>query len=97
MHNIEPAATALRGDGQPCCASSPLGQDAVGVGPDDKGDIPFADNMVGRLMQQSPGGVAAAVATLGPGAGDMEVVLDQGLTLVPVTPANTIVCLNWTD
>jgi hypothetical protein len=68
-----------------------------GVEPDGKGGILFTDNMGGRLMQQAPGGMAAAVGMLEPGAADLDVVLDQGLILVPLTPANTVVGLKWTD
>ena len=68
-----------------------------GVEPDGKGGILFTDNMGGRLMRQVPGGVAEAAATLEPGAADMDVVLDQGLIVVPLTPANTVIGLKWTD
>jgi DNA-binding beta-propeller fold protein YncE len=68
-----------------------------GVEADGKGGVLFTDNMGGRLMQQSPGGAAAEVAKLEPGAADMAVVLDQGLILVPLTPANTVVGLKWTE
>lgn len=68
-----------------------------GIEPDGKGGVLFTDNMGGRLMQQAPEGMAASVATLEPGAADLEVVLDQGLILVPITPANTVIGLKWTD
>lgn len=68
-----------------------------GIEPDGKGGVLFTDNMGGRLMQQAPGAAAAAVATLEPGAADMDFVPDQGLILVPLTPGNTVVGLKWTD
>lgn len=66
-----------------------------GVEPDGAGGVLITDNMGGRLLQQSPGGAVAQVGTLEPGAADLEVVLDQGLIVVPLTPANTVVGLTW--
>ena len=68
-----------------------------GIEPDGAGGVLFTDNMGGRLMQQAPGGAAVVVAALEPGAADLEVVLDQGLILVPLTPANTVVGLKWAE
>ena len=68
-----------------------------GVEADSKGGVIFTDNMGGRLMQQAPGGAAAELAKLEPGAADMDFVPDQGLILVPLTPGNTVVGLKWTD
>jgi hypothetical protein len=66
-----------------------------GVEPDGAGGVLITDNMGGRLLQQTPGGVAVQVGTLEPGAADLEVVLDQGLIVVPLTPANTVIGLRW--
>lgn len=66
-----------------------------GVEPDGAGGMLITDNMGGRLLQQSPGGAVAEVGKLEPGAADLEVVLDQGLIVVPLTPANTVVGLRW--
>jgi hypothetical protein len=68
-----------------------------GVEPDGKGGVLFTDNFGGRLMQQAPGGAAAELAKLEPGAADMDFVPDQGLILVPLTPGNTVVGLKWAD
>ena len=68
-----------------------------GVEPDGKGGVIFTDNMGGRLMQQAPGGAAAEVAKLEPGAADMDFVPDQGLIMVPLTPGNTVIGLKWAD
>lgn len=68
-----------------------------GVEADGKGGVIFTDNFGGRLMQQAPGGAAAEVAKLEPGAADMDFVPDQGLILVPLTPGNTVVGLKWAD
>ncbi len=66
-----------------------------GVEPDGAGGVLITDNMGGRLLQQSPGGVAAEVGKLEPGAADLEFVADKGLIVVPLTPANTVVGLSW--
>lgn len=68
-----------------------------GVEADGTGGVIFTDNMGGRLMQQTPGGVAAEIAKLEPGAADMDFAPDQGLILVPLTPGNTVVGLKWAD
>ena len=68
-----------------------------GIEPDGAGGVFVTDNGGGRLLQQVPGGAAAVVAPLEPGAADLEVVLDQGLILVPLTPANTVVGLKWAN
>lgn len=62
-----------------------------GVEPDGAGGVLFTDNMGGRLMRQAPGGAAEVAATLEPGAADMDVIPEQGLVLVPITPAGTVV------
>ena len=73
--------SALTGSCGSVSTNSPLGEirkfKLIVREPDGKGGVLFTDNMGGRLMQQAPGGAAAAVATLEPGAADMEVVLDQ--------------------
>lgn len=66
-----------------------------GVEPDGAGGILITDNMGGRLLQQAPGAAAAEVAKLEPGAADMEVVPDQNLIVVPITPKGTLVGLSW--
>ena len=58
-----------------------------GVEPDGMGSMLITDNMGGRLLQQAPGGAAAEVAKLEPGAADHEFVPDLGLIVVPLTPA----------
>lgn len=66
-----------------------------GVEPDGAGGVLITDNMGGRLLQQSPGGAAAEVGKLEPGAADLEYVADQGLVVVPLTPSNTVIGLSW--
>ena len=68
-----------------------------GIEPDGAGGVFVTDNGGGRLLRQAPGGVAAAVGTLEPGAADLEVVLDQGLILVPLTRSNSVVGLKWAN
>ena len=68
-----------------------------GVEPDGAGGVLITDNMGGRLLQQAPGGAAMEVGKLEPGAADLEFVADQGLIVVPLTPANTVIGLKWTD
>ena len=66
-----------------------------GVEPDGAGGVLITDNMGGRLLQQAPGGAAIEVGKLEPGAADLEVVADQGLVIVPLTPANTVIGMTW--
>jgi hypothetical protein len=66
-----------------------------GVEPDGAGGMLITDNIGGRLLQQAPGGVAAEVGKLEPGAADLEFVPDQGLIVVPLTPTNTIIGMTW--
>lgn len=68
-----------------------------GVEPDGKGGVIFTDYMGGRLMQQAPGGSAAEIAKLELSAADLDFVPQQGLILVPLTGANTVVALKWSD
>lgn len=80
----------------PYGASDPSGV-LDGVEPDGAGGILFTDNMGGRLMRQAPGGAAEVAGTLQPGAADLDIVADQGLILVPLTPANTVIGLKLAD
>jgi hypothetical protein len=66
-----------------------------GVEPDGMGGMLITDNMGGRLLQQAPGGAAAEVGKLEPGAADLEFIADQGLVVVPLTPANTVIGMTW--
>ncbi len=66
-----------------------------GVEPDGMGGVLITDNMGGRLLQQAPGGIAAEVGKLEPGAADLEFIADQNLIAVPLTPANIVIGLTW--
>ena len=66
-----------------------------GVEPDGAGGVLITDNMGGRLLQQAPGGAAIEAGKLEPGAADLEIIADQGLVIVPLTPANTVIGMTW--
>lgn len=64
-----------------------------GIEPDGKGGMYLTDNPAGTVLQLAPGGTASVVATVGGGAADLEVDAKDGLILVPITPAGTVVAL----
>jgi len=76
----------------PYGAEGPVGV-LDGIESDGAGGVLLTDNPQGKLLDLKPGGTATELATVGAGAADLEVLPDQGLALIPVTPANKIVAV----
>lgn len=64
-----------------------------GIELDGTGGVYLTDNPQGKVLRLAPGGTASEVATVGPGAADLEVDMKSRLILVPLTPGNRVVAL----
>ncbi|MDR0808844.1 MAG: hypothetical protein LBE86_06935 [Gemmobacter sp.] len=73
-------------------ADGPVGM-LDGIELDGAGGVLLTDNIQGKLLNLKPGGIATEVAAVGSGAADLEVLPEQGLAVIPVTPANQIVAV----
>lgn len=76
----------------PFGANGPVGV-LDGIEPDGAGGVLLTDNSSGKLLGLKPGGTATEVATVGPGAADLEVMLEQGLAIIPITTSNEVVAV----
>jgi len=79
-------------------AITPYGADGPvgvldGIEPDGAGGVLLTDNPSGKLLDLKAGGTATEVAVVGSGAADLEVLLDQGLAIIPITTSNQVVAV----
>lgn len=66
-----------------------------GIADDGAGGVVVTDNGAGTVVRQAPGGAPEVIATLAPGAADLDYDREAGVIVVPITPEGRVVALSW--
>jgi len=66
-----------------------------GIASDGKGGVVLTDNAAGTVLHQMPGGAPEVIATIAPGAADLDYDAAAGVLVVPITPEGRVVALSW--
>jgi sugar lactone lactonase YvrE len=66
-----------------------------GIVDDGKGGVITTDNGAGTVLHQMPGGAPQVIATIAPGAADLDYDRASGTIVVPITPEGRVVALSW--
>lgn len=66
-----------------------------GIVSDGKGGAIVTNNGAGTVFHQLPGGAPEVIATIAPGAADLDYDIEAGLIVVPITPEGRVVALEW--
>jgi len=66
-----------------------------GIVSDGKGGVIVTDNGAGTVLHQMPGGAPQVIATIAPGAADLDYDSSSGVIVVPITPEGRVVALSW--